>query len=216
MSKAQKPLRGVTQTGEKIRCLTAPGHGTSRNVGEPWWNTLEQIQAEMDKPAPRFFVDRGKQVDGDDLAAIKDVTDEDARQLNIRGIFRYSQIVKPEGALAVISFKSYFQHSQAEESRRRMAVRHFREAVHELGIEGALGAKTGLEPGIKAELLAIGRGESTSEDDVDVVKYLSSANSEQVSLLTEELKEAFKGLIGSPGARKAPALAKGLLEKLKE
>ncbi len=170
----------------------------------------------MDKRAPRFFVDRGKQIDGDDLAAIKDVTDEDAHQLNVRGIFRYSQVVNPEGALAVLSFRSYFQHKQAEESRRRMAVRHFREAVHELGIEGALGAKTGLEPGIQAELLAIGRGESTPEDDADVVKYLSSANSEQVSLLVDELKKAFSGLIGSSGARKAPALAKGLLEKLNE
>lgn len=170
----------------------------------------------MDQLNPRFFVDRGKQVGGDDLAAIKGVTDEDARQLNIRGFFNYSQIVKPDGAIAAISFSSYFQHSQADESRRRMAIRHFREDVHELGIDGALRVETGLEPGIKAKLLAIGRGESTLEDDADVVKYLSSADSEQVALLVDELKKAFSGLIGSPGARKAPALAKGLLEKLKE
>ena len=155
MANRQKAPVGATLSddGQLIRCITAR-QVESRNVGQPWWVTFGEYEAELGKGREaRFFLARKNVPDADDLGKIHGLTEFDVQQLHIRGIFHFGQLLRPgKDRLTDVALRSFFQVDRDLEGLRLKAIRGFREAAAQGGTDEAL--KRMVAKSKAAELLA--------------------------------------------------------------
>ncbi len=129
----------LSDDGQRIRCITAR-QVESRNIGQPWWVTFGEYEAELGKGREaRFFLARETVPDADDLGKIHGLTEFDVQQLHIRGIFHFGQLLRPgKDRLTDVALRSFFQVDRDLEGPRLKAIRGFREAAAQGGTDGAL------------------------------------------------------------------------------
>lgn len=218
MEDNQQAPRGARVENGKIRCLTAR-IGSSRNIGQAWWVSPGELQRELCKPRGqwRFVVDRKRaDGDGDDLSAIANLTAVDSRELRIRGIFHYSQIIQPQGN-DNIGLTSFFTVDRSEESRRSGAVRRFREMSAQYGTAAAI-ERMAAKPeedysqDLNDALVAIADGDYSSAEGDLVSRHLLDAD---LGALASPLSNAYTTVMGKkPGRLGAAKQAEKLIAAL--